>query len=255
MRKLSALIALIGVVFLALGSVPAAATGDNNPHKVWVCKYVGKPGDFETFKAGKQPIQVDVSSADDYVGADFADGQNHSVVIDLVTPANTDEHNDYIGDATCPTPVPTTTVPTTSSTTEASTSTTSVTEPTTTSSTTVPVTETTLPTTTVPDTTTSTPSTEPTTSVPPTTVVPTSTTSQPPTTIQTSTSGPPTSTVPRSLPTSTGTATSSPTTSVAPPVSRSLPFTGGHGSLVVFGLLLLALGTVGAAAGGRRRSA
>jgi hypothetical protein len=97
----------LAVIALALAgtvSVHATAPDPSGSHQVWVCKYVGAPGDFETLKPGKQPIIVDVASADAYVGADFADGQTHSFVIDLATDENTGQGETYIGEATCPTP-------------------------------------------------------------------------------------------------------------------------------------------------------
>ena len=47
-------------------------------HKVWVCKYVGKPGEDERLKDGKNPIEVDSSAT---VGTFFKDGQNRSYVL------------------------------------------------------------------------------------------------------------------------------------------------------------------------------
>ncbi len=86
---------------------PVTTTTDapSHPHKVWVCKYVGQPGDFETLKPGKNPISVDDSAAGFAVGDDFADGQFHSYVIAL----NPENDNEYTGEATCPTPPTTTT--------------------------------------------------------------------------------------------------------------------------------------------------
>ena len=103
-RLLGITIAILAVGVLS--AVPALATkpDSDGQHQVWVCKYVGQPGDFETLKPGKNPIIVDVAAADDFVGADFADGQTHSKVIDLATDANTGQGERYIGEATCPTP-------------------------------------------------------------------------------------------------------------------------------------------------------
>lgn len=91
--------AIVVGLFVAGGTV-RATPGDQ--HQVWVCKYVGQPGDFETLKSGKNPIIVDVAAADAYVGADFADGQTHSLVIDLATDENTGQGETYTGEATCP---------------------------------------------------------------------------------------------------------------------------------------------------------
>ena len=45
-------IAAVGLVAL---SAPAHAADANS--KVWVCKYVGKPGEDEVLKEGKNPIE------------------------------------------------------------------------------------------------------------------------------------------------------------------------------------------------------
>lgn len=241
MKKLAIAIALMGLAILTFA--PAAhATGDNNPDKVWVCKYVGQPGDFETLKDGKQPIQVDDASTggNDYVGADFADGQFHSVVIDVVTADNTDEHNDYTGEATCPVPESTTTTTVApSTTTSAPTTSVPVTSTTVAETTTTQPPETTsVPTTTVaPPTTT----TEVTTSVPPSTVpTTTSSTPSPSTTLPVPTTvAPKTSTT---LPRSTSTRPSPSSTTPASP-SKPLPFTGSDtGAWVAIGVALLLLG-------------
>lgn len=103
MRKF-ALILAIGLLLATSSVAMATKPDDYGQHKVWVCKYVGQPGAFETLKPGKNPIIVDVAAADDFVGADFADGQTHSLVIDLATEANTGQGERYIGEAQCPTP-------------------------------------------------------------------------------------------------------------------------------------------------------
>ena len=106
MRRL--IVTVLAVAALAFAGIsPAFATKPSPDHQVWVCKYVGQPGDFETLKSGKNPIIVDVAAADAYVGADFADGQTHSYVIDLATDENTGQGERYTGDQTCPTPTPT----------------------------------------------------------------------------------------------------------------------------------------------------
>ena len=56
--------------------------------KVWVCKYVGKPGVDEVLKGGKNPIEVSVnalpgSPEDPQVGDEFVDAQERSVVVAL----------------------------------------------------------------------------------------------------------------------------------------------------------------------------
>ena len=82
-------------------SAPAhAADADSD---VWVCKYVGTPGDDEVLKEGKNPIKVSGNSVDKdkdgqvFVGDQFADAQGRSVVVQI--------EGDDPGDNTCsPTP-------------------------------------------------------------------------------------------------------------------------------------------------------
>lgn len=76
-------------------TAPAAAAADSDassvsaaaaPAKVFVCKYVGKPGVDERLKAGKNPISVSSSSTGGAaVGNYFADGQDRSYVIAIDT--------------------------------------------------------------------------------------------------------------------------------------------------------------------------
>lgn len=116
MRRLLNIVAAAALALSVAGLTTATQPDPSGFHQVWVCKYAGQPGDFEFLKPGKNPIIVDVAAADAYVGADFADGQTHSLVIDLATDANTGQGEKYIGDATCPT-IPTPTEPTSTSTT------------------------------------------------------------------------------------------------------------------------------------------
>lgn len=56
--------------------------------KVWVCKYVGKPGVDEVLKGGKNPIEVSVNALpgspdNPQVGDEFSDAQERSVVVAL----------------------------------------------------------------------------------------------------------------------------------------------------------------------------
>ena len=77
-------IAAVGLVAL---SAPAHAADANS--KVWVCKYVGKPGVDEVLKEGKNPIEVSGNSVDKpkdgqvFVGDQFADAQGRSVVVQI----------------------------------------------------------------------------------------------------------------------------------------------------------------------------
>ena len=80
----AATIAAVGLVAL---STPAHATDASS--KVWVCKYVGKPGGDEVLKAGKNPIEVSgyfVGKDKDgqvFVGDQLADAQGRSVVVQI----------------------------------------------------------------------------------------------------------------------------------------------------------------------------
>lgn len=87
-------VTLIAASGLALGGVAALATGwsasasPEQPHQVWVCKYVQKPDSDEVLKGGKQPIFVDWASlsgneTEPHVGDMFKDGQTLSVVIQI----------------------------------------------------------------------------------------------------------------------------------------------------------------------------
>lgn len=53
--------------------------------KVWVCKYVGTPGDDEHLKAGKNPIEVNASAVppNPVVGTFFNDSQGRSYVLQI----------------------------------------------------------------------------------------------------------------------------------------------------------------------------
>jgi hypothetical protein len=80
----AAALALGGTVAIASGSQAAPDTS----HKVWVCKYVDKPGVAERLKAGKQPIFVDWhsltgKSGPPKVGDTFSDAQGKSVVVQI----------------------------------------------------------------------------------------------------------------------------------------------------------------------------
>jgi hypothetical protein len=82
----AATIAAVGLVAL---SAPAYAQPVTAGLKVWVCKYVGTPGDNERLKEGKNPIEVSANSADKdkdgkvYIGDEFADAQGRSIVVQI----------------------------------------------------------------------------------------------------------------------------------------------------------------------------
>ena len=96
----AATIAAVGLVAL---SAPAYAADADS--RVWVCKYVGTPGDDEVLKAGKNPIEVSGNSVDKdkdgevFVGDQFADAQGRSVIVQI--------EGDNPGAGSCsPTPPP-----------------------------------------------------------------------------------------------------------------------------------------------------
>jgi hypothetical protein len=72
---------------------------------VWVCKYVGTPGDDERLKEGENPIEVSGHSVDKdkdgqvFVGDQFADAQGRSVVVQI-------DGEDPGADICSPTPPP-----------------------------------------------------------------------------------------------------------------------------------------------------
>jgi len=81
-----------------------AAAQNDDPKKVFVCKYVGTPGDGERLQTGKNPVSVSINTIGDAeVGEYFADGQNRSYVLayDLRTGGG-QEGEPSIGD--CPPP-------------------------------------------------------------------------------------------------------------------------------------------------------
>ncbi len=93
---------IVAVGLVALSS-PAHAADANS--QVWVCKYVGTPGEDEVLKEGKNPIEVNGNSVDKdkdgqvFVGDQFADAQGRSVVVQI-------EGEDPGADSCSPTPPP-----------------------------------------------------------------------------------------------------------------------------------------------------
>lgn len=70
-----------GLMILAAGNAGGVAA----PHKVYVCKYVGKPGVDERLQTGQNPIDVDVHAlpkgVTPVVGTFFNDAQGRSFVL------------------------------------------------------------------------------------------------------------------------------------------------------------------------------
>lgn len=76
--------AVVWLASLVIGS--ADAKKDDEPDevkKVFVCKYVGTPGEDEVLQTGQNPINVSINSIKDYegVGSYFNDAQGRSYVL------------------------------------------------------------------------------------------------------------------------------------------------------------------------------
>jgi uncharacterized repeat protein (TIGR01451 family) len=107
-------VAALAVVSATSASVEVGDTGssvafrttgnDNDPKKVFVCKYVGTPGVDERLQTGDNPIDVSVNAIPDYqgVGSYFADAQGRSYVIGPEHKAN--EHPAEPSVSECPQP-------------------------------------------------------------------------------------------------------------------------------------------------------
>src|ERR687898_2549838 len=96
--------ATIAAVGLVAFSAPAHAAPASS--QVWVCKYVGTPGEDERLQTGNNPIRVSGNAADEdndgqvFVGEQFADAQGRSVIVQI-------EGEDPGIEACSPTPQPT----------------------------------------------------------------------------------------------------------------------------------------------------
>lgn len=85
------LIAISALLVALAGAAPAQATQPEGTgpdvHKVFVCKYVGTPGDDEVLQTGNNPISVDTNALKDFPDSDnpfpwwFNDAQGRSVAI------------------------------------------------------------------------------------------------------------------------------------------------------------------------------
>jgi hypothetical protein len=106
MRYLTALFA----VTLLLALAPAAVAVDTaSATKVFVCKYVGTPGDDERLQTGQNPIDVDVSAIKEdpvVVGSFFADAQGRSFVLAFDTGQDEPDVSECPPPDTGPTPTP-----------------------------------------------------------------------------------------------------------------------------------------------------
>ena len=92
------------VLFITGALVAGNATAETTSDRVWVCKYVGTPGDGETLQTGNNPIGVSVNAIElspVVIGQPFGDAQGRSFVIAFQqNPSDT-----YEGPA-CPTTPP-----------------------------------------------------------------------------------------------------------------------------------------------------
>lgn len=158
-------LALMASVFIStVGATPpdnTTTTVEDEAKKVFVCKYVGKPGVDEVLQSGNNPISVSVNSIKDYagVGSYFNDAQGRSFVLAEDTRTGGGQEGEPsvsqcpVPSTTTTTEAPTTTTteqPTTTTQVEETTTTTQVEETTTTTeqpttTTTEPVVETTVP--------------------------------------------------------------------------------------------------------------
>jgi hypothetical protein len=63
-RRLLSISAATAIAAVGLVALSGPAYAADASSKVWVCKYVGKPGVDEVLKEGKNPIEVSGNSVD-----------------------------------------------------------------------------------------------------------------------------------------------------------------------------------------------
>jgi hypothetical protein len=96
-----------GLVAFSAPAHAAPAAGS----QVWVCKYVGTPGEDERLQTGDNPIRVSGNAADKdkngqvLVGDQFADAQGRSVIVQI---GGEDPGRDICSETPPPVPTPTT---------------------------------------------------------------------------------------------------------------------------------------------------
>lgn len=83
---LSAAALMLGISVVATAAASPPPKEDKDPHKVYVCKYVGTPGAGEMPQTGQNPIEVDSHAleGDGFSGSfpfAFSDAQGRSVAI------------------------------------------------------------------------------------------------------------------------------------------------------------------------------
>lgn len=108
------------VAATALMGLTVASAGEQDPHKAYVCKYVGQPGVDESLQTGNNPIEVDTNAleGEGFTGTFpfvFTDQQGRSIAIGFVGdgfPVLTIEDCPTTPPPPPPPPPPTTTVTT-----------------------------------------------------------------------------------------------------------------------------------------------
>jgi LPXTG-motif cell wall-anchored protein len=102
------------ILFLGAAGIQTAAnaTDDDTPKKVYVCKYVGTPGDDEQLQTGNNPIEVSVNAIPDGAkpGDSFGDDQGRSYVLAYVPQSPEPTRSDCPTNGPNPSPTPTVTV-------------------------------------------------------------------------------------------------------------------------------------------------
>lgn len=76
--------ALLVVGLVSVGGAPTSVSAQETPKKVFVCKYVGTPGEDERLQTGQNPISVSVNAIPEFegVGSYFADQHGRSYVLE-----------------------------------------------------------------------------------------------------------------------------------------------------------------------------
>src|SRR5665647_898602 len=107
----TAMAVAVGLAMMGGIATAVTASAGDEAHKVWVCKYVGTPGQDERLQTGQNPIPVAVNSIEHnqwngVVPGWFSDRHDRSFVIAYKTRANTSilPPPKYTGEAECPLP-------------------------------------------------------------------------------------------------------------------------------------------------------
>lgn len=102
--KILVLLVAFAALAASWASMAKATQPDDAGVKVFVCKYVGTPGEDERLQTGQNPIDVSVNAIPDYqgVGSYFADAQGRSFVLGPEHEAS--DHVDEPDVSECPQP-------------------------------------------------------------------------------------------------------------------------------------------------------